>query len=178
MEILHGFNLRVGRGQSLCLIGPNGAGKSTVLHSIFGFTNIFSGSISTSATACSTSRPVPQREAADARHRLHPAGQVGVSGHDGRGEPVDGRLSPGSPANARNAAERVFDGYPRCRGAPPASGKARRGGERRLLEIRRALVMDPTALLVDEPRSGSSRASSTWSSTSWAISSTRMARPS
>ncbi len=47
MEILHDFNLRVGRGQSLCLIGPNGAGKSTVLHSIFGFTNIFSGTVST-----------------------------------------------------------------------------------------------------------------------------------
>ena len=30
MEILHNFNLRIGRGQSLCLIGPNGAGKSTV----------------------------------------------------------------------------------------------------------------------------------------------------
>ena len=45
MEILHDFNLQIGKGQSLCLIGPNGAGKSTVLHSIFGFTNIFSGSI-------------------------------------------------------------------------------------------------------------------------------------
>ena len=45
MEILHDFSLQIGRGQSLCLIGPNGAGKSTVLHSIFGFTNIFSGSI-------------------------------------------------------------------------------------------------------------------------------------
>ena len=41
MEILHDFNLQVGEGQSLCLIGPNGAGKSTILHSIFGFTNIF-----------------------------------------------------------------------------------------------------------------------------------------
>ena len=40
MEILHNFNLQVGKGQSLCMIGPNGAGKSTVLHSIFGFTNI------------------------------------------------------------------------------------------------------------------------------------------
>jgi len=46
MEILHGFSLRVGKGQSLCLIGPNGAGKSTVLHSIFGFTNIMGGAIS------------------------------------------------------------------------------------------------------------------------------------
>ena len=45
MEILHDFDLFVSKGQSLCLIGPNGAGKSTVLHSIFGFTNIFSGSI-------------------------------------------------------------------------------------------------------------------------------------
>lgn len=46
MEILHDFDLRVGRGQSLCLIGPNGAGKSTILHSIYGFTNIFDGKIS------------------------------------------------------------------------------------------------------------------------------------
>ena len=45
MEILHDFNLQVARKQSLCLIGPNGAGKSTILHSIFGFTNIFSGQI-------------------------------------------------------------------------------------------------------------------------------------
>src|SRR3546814_15531137 len=32
--------------QALCLIGPNGAGKSTVLHSIFGFTNIYGGRVS------------------------------------------------------------------------------------------------------------------------------------
>ncbi len=94
MEILHDFNLQVGAGQSLCLIGPNGAGKSTVLHSIFGFTNIFAGRIlvgdgkaSRNITRCL------QREAQAGRHRLHPAGQVGVPQHDGRGEPVDGRLS-------------------------------------------------------------------------------------
>ena len=45
MEILHNFDLTVSRAQSLCLIGPNGAGKSTILHSIYGFTNIFSGKI-------------------------------------------------------------------------------------------------------------------------------------
>ena len=45
MEILHNFDLFVSKGQSLCLIGPNGAGKSTILHSIYGFTNIFSGQI-------------------------------------------------------------------------------------------------------------------------------------
>ena len=45
MEILHDINLYISKGQSLCLIGPNGAGKSTILHSIYGFTNIFSGQI-------------------------------------------------------------------------------------------------------------------------------------
>ena len=43
MEILHNFDLTVSKAQSLCLIGPNGAGKSTILHSIYGFTNIFDG---------------------------------------------------------------------------------------------------------------------------------------
>ena len=45
MEILHNLDLYVSKAQSLCLIGPNGAGKSTILHSIYGFTNIFSGKI-------------------------------------------------------------------------------------------------------------------------------------
>ena len=45
MEILHNFDLFVNKAQSLCFIGPNGAGKSTILHSIYGFTNIFSGQI-------------------------------------------------------------------------------------------------------------------------------------
>ena len=45
MEILHNFDLTVSKAQSLCLIGPNGAGKSTILHSIYGFTNIFDGKI-------------------------------------------------------------------------------------------------------------------------------------
>jgi branched-chain amino acid transport system ATP-binding protein len=45
MEIVHGLNLRVGKGQALCLIGPNGAGKSTVLNAIYGFSTIMSGRV-------------------------------------------------------------------------------------------------------------------------------------
>ncbi|SVC37271.1 uncharacterized protein METZ01_LOCUS290125, partial [marine metagenome] len=45
MEILHNLDLYIGKAQSLCLIGPNGAGKSTILHSIYGFTNVFNGQI-------------------------------------------------------------------------------------------------------------------------------------
>ena len=45
MEIIHGMNLQVAKGQSLCLIGPNGAGKSTILHAIYGLNTIMSGQI-------------------------------------------------------------------------------------------------------------------------------------
>ena len=45
MEVVHGIDLMVGNGQSLCIVGPNGAGKSTVLHALFGLADIFGGSI-------------------------------------------------------------------------------------------------------------------------------------
>src|SRR5262249_34767747 len=69
MEILHGFNLRVGPSQSLCLIGPNGAGKSTVLHSIFGFTRIYSGAVAIDLGG----GPVDVTRLS-ANHKLHSAG--------------------------------------------------------------------------------------------------------
>ncbi|MGB3022198.1 MAG: ATP-binding cassette domain-containing protein, partial [Methyloceanibacter sp.] len=46
MRVLRDFSLRLARGQSICLVGPNGAGKSTVLHAIYGFARVFSGTVS------------------------------------------------------------------------------------------------------------------------------------
>src|SRR5689334_25339858 len=45
MEVIHGIDLSVRRGQSVCLVGPNGAGKSTVLNAIFGLAEIFGGRV-------------------------------------------------------------------------------------------------------------------------------------
>ena len=44
-QALKDVNININKGKIVGLIGPNGAGKSTILHSIFGFTNIFSGKI-------------------------------------------------------------------------------------------------------------------------------------
>jgi branched-chain amino acid transport system ATP-binding protein len=156
MEILHDFNLQVGRGQSLCLIGPNGAGKSTVLHSIYGFTNIFSGQI---LIGEGDGRRDVTRLSANQK-----LGQAGVAYilQDKSvfpGMTVEENLWMGGyllarPALAKQAAERVFDRYPSLarRRSKPAGVLS--GGERRLLEISRALVMDPDILLVDEPSIG------------------------
>jgi branched-chain amino acid transport system ATP-binding protein len=58
------------------------------------------------------------------------------------------------PALARAAAERVFERYPRLAERRHQPGRVLSGGERRLLEISRALLMEPKLLLVDEPSIG------------------------
>ena len=58
------------------------------------------------------------------------------------------------PAAARSAAERVFESNPRLADRRHMRAGVLSGGERRLLEFSRALVMDPDILLVDEPSIG------------------------
>ena len=152
MEILHDVNLYVGRGQSLCLIGPNGAGKSTVLHSIYGFTNIKGGTITINGA------DVIRMSSND---KLKRAGIAYIL-QDNSVFPdmtVEENLWMGgflmdSPDQAKEAAEKVFAKYDRLAKRRGKPARVLSGGERRLLEISRALVMDPEVLLVDEPSIG------------------------
>lgn len=156
MEILHDVTLKVGRKQSLCLIGPNGAGKSTVLHAIFGFNNIFSGNIrigdgdnKKDVTAMSPNEKLSQ---AGIAYILQDKSVF-------PGMTVEENLWMGGflkdqPTEAKRAAEMIFDKYPRLAARRKHQAKVLSGGERRLLEISRALVMDPEVLLVDEPSIG------------------------
>jgi len=152
MQVLHGVSLRVARGQSLCLIGPNGAGKSTVLHSIFGLTDIASGKIR--VQGADVTRMAPSR-------RLQQSGIAYVL-QDNSVFPdmtVEENLWMGgyllaSPGQARERAERVLEKYASLRERRTQRAAVLSGGERRLLEISRALIMEPQLLLVDEPSIG------------------------
>jgi branched-chain amino acid transport system ATP-binding protein len=152
MEILHRIDLYVGQGQSLCLIGPNGAGKSTVLHSIYGFTNILGGRICMGDTEITHLSPKDKLRHARIAYILQ----------DNSVFPdmtVEENLNMGGyllndRQAVREATERVLDKYPRLAERRHQRAGVLSGGERRLLEISRALIMQPEALLVDEPSIG------------------------
>ncbi|MEC9011467.1 MAG: ABC transporter ATP-binding protein [SAR324 cluster bacterium] len=156
MEILHDFNLQIGKGQSLCMIGPNGAGKSTVLHSIFGFTNIFSGEIKTQISDSETTITKMS-----SNQKLEVAG-ISYILQDNSVFPemtveenlmMGGYLKENTDA-AQESTERIFEKYDRLKARRNNPAKVLSGGERRLLEISRSLVMEPNILLVDEPSIG------------------------
>ncbi|HUF87893.1 MAG TPA: ABC transporter ATP-binding protein [Thermohalobaculum sp.] len=152
MEILHDFNLRVARNQSLCLIGPNGAGKSTVLHSIFGFTSIYAGTITAGGKDVTRMRPFEKLRQAGIAYILQDNSVF-------PGMTVEENLWMGgflmeSQDAAKEAAERVFAKYDRLAARRRQPARVLSGGERRLLEISRALVTGPDVLLVDEPSIG------------------------
>ena len=152
MEILHDIDLRIGDGQSLCLIGPNGAGKSTILHSIFGFTKIFSGDISIDGKEITSLSP---------NEKLKDCGIAYIL-QDNSVFPnmtVEENLLMGGflldkTADAKKAVDEIFSEYNRLNNRRNNKASSLSGGERRLLEIARALIMNPKVLLVDEPSIG------------------------
>jgi branched-chain amino acid transport system ATP-binding protein len=156
MEILHDFTLHVGRAQSLCLIGPNGAGKSTVLHSVYGFTNITAGDISvaTGGGRLDITRLGPERKLKDARIAYILQDKSVFPDMTVEENLLMGGYLLDSRAAAHAAAEKVFAKYDRLAARRSHLARVLSGGERRLLEISRALVMEPDVLLVDEPSIG------------------------
>ena len=156
MQILHDFKLQVAKGQSLCLIGPNGAGKSTVLHSIFGFTTIFSGHIliGNASSQRDVTRLTPNNKLKQAKIAYILQDKSVFPDMTVEENLWMGGYLMGTPEQAKQAAERVFAKYERLAARRKHAAKVLSGGERRLLEISRALVMQPDVLLVDEPSIG------------------------
>jgi len=152
MEILHNLDLFVSRAQSLCLIGPNGAGKSTILHSIYGFTNIFSGKIEIEGKEITNLSSAQKLKSEGIAYILQ----------DNSVFPdmtVEENLLMGgyikdNTEESFEEAERILQKYERLKNRRNQPAKVLSGGERRLLEISRALVMKPSILLVDEPSIG------------------------
>ncbi len=151
MEILKGVSLRVEAGQVVSIIGPNGAGKSTVFKTLFGLLPVRQGHVSFAGEDI-TNRPPAE---------LLRRGIAYVP--QGRNVfplmTVEANLRLGAYIRPRSTEldrelERVYDTFPMLREARMRRAADLSGGQQQMLEMGRALLLQPRLMLLDEPTLG------------------------
>lgn len=149
-HVIHGVSLNVAAGEVVALLGRNGMGKTTIIRSIMGLTppHVRSGSVRWKAQDLLGLRPhdIAARKIAivPQGRRLFPS--LTVTEH----------LTMLKSARATQGwtMEKVFEIFPRLAERRHHRGGQLSGGERGMLAVGRALMIDPELILMDEPSEG------------------------
>ena len=148
-HVLQGVSLSVGEGESVALLGRNGVGKTTTLRSIMGLTPPRRGAIRFKGREI-------RGLGADAVARLG----IAYVPDDTRIFPTlttDENLEIARRLSRRSGAfdrDRVFELFPKLEMLRRSRGENLSGGERKMLAIGRALMANPSLILLDEPSEG------------------------
>ena len=149
VDILNGCSLDLRKGELVGIIGPNGAGKSTLLKALFGLLNVREGSVTLRGddiTGLSA-------------HELVSRG-IGYVPQNNNVFPsltISENLEMGVYLRPKQFKERlkvVTDMFPRLGERLTQRAGSLSGGERQMLAMSRALMMEPDVLLLDEPSAG------------------------
>ena len=143
--VLDALDLRIRPGECVAVLGRNGVGKSTLLATIMGHTSVRDGAILFQGRDIGLWKPH--------RRALAGLGWVPQEREIFPSLTVQDNLAVASRPGTWTMA-RAFELFPRLRGRARHLGQALSGGEQQMLAIARALVGNPSVLLMDEPFEG------------------------
>ena len=149
VNILNGANLYCNRGELVGIIGPNGAGKSTLLKALFGLVKIHEGTVVLEGQDITNQRAdqlvtkgigfVPQT------NNVFPSLTIEENMEMGCYQ---------EPKKFQQRFDFVADIFPRLAERRKQRAGQLSGGERQMVAMGRALMMEPSVLLLDEPSAG------------------------
>jgi ABC-type branched-subunit amino acid transport system ATPase component len=149
-EILRGVSIEVREGEIVSIIGPNGAGKSTLMKTIFGLLHPRQGAIAFQGQDISRMQPyqivgqgmcyVPQVANVFTELTVSENLEMGAFLADKRDIPA--------------RMERIYDYFPRLRERKNQRAGKMSGGERQMVAMGSALMLEPRLVLMDEPSAG------------------------
>jgi branched-chain amino acid transport system ATP-binding protein len=151
IEALKGISIEVEEGECVTLIGSNGAGKSTTLRSISGLTPPRQGSIRFKDREISET---PPQEIVSMGVALSPEGRHVFSRMSVQENLMLGAYLRRDQDGINEDLDRVYSLFPRLKERERQKGGTMSGGEQQMLAIGRALMAQPTLLLLDEPSMG------------------------
>ena len=147
--ILQGVDLRIAKGEIVSLIGRNGVGKTTTMRCLIGLLRAAAGSVRLLGQDV-TALP------AERRARLG-MGYIPQGRHVFPRMTVDENLAVGRLIGGRQGTklpDLVFDSFPRLKERRRQVAGTMSGGEQQQLAIGRALIGNPSLMLLDEPSEG------------------------
>lgn len=150
--ILNGITMSLEKSKVTGIIGPNGAGKSTILKTIYGYLKPKSGSIILEGKDITGIAPnlspreglvfIPQHRSVFPELTVKENMEMGAW------------IYRKDRKRVRESIEKIYERFPILKKREKVLGLKLSGGEQRMLEFGRALMVKPKVMLVDEPTAG------------------------